>query len=48
MAVGSTPVRDLVDQLREKGKEVYTIGDAKAPRQLIDAIREGFEVAWRL
>jgi 2,4-dienoyl-CoA reductase-like NADH-dependent reductase (Old Yellow Enzyme family)/thioredoxin reductase len=44
-AVGTTPVDGLVSPLREKGINVEVIGDAKAPGQIFDAVRDGFEIA---
>ncbi|SPD73499.1 putative NADH oxidase [uncultured Desulfobacterium sp.] len=44
IAVGSRPENALVNQVESLVTEAYTIGDAKAPRHALDAIREGFEV----
>jgi pyruvate/2-oxoglutarate dehydrogenase complex dihydrolipoamide dehydrogenase (E3) component len=35
----------LVSEARELGKKIFVIGDAKAPRETRDAIREGFMTA---
>ncbi len=43
MAVGSRPVDALAKQVKANGTEVITIGDAKKPRKISDAVREGFE-----
>lgn len=47
IAVGRKSVvpEELISEAKKIGKEVYIIGDAKAPRKVIDAIREGFSVA---
>jgi 2,4-dienoyl-CoA reductase (NADPH2) len=45
MAVGAIPVDDLAREIRSDGVEVITIGDAKQPRKIADAILEGFEGA---
>jgi 2,4-dienoyl-CoA reductase-like NADH-dependent reductase (Old Yellow Enzyme family)/thioredoxin reductase len=44
-AVGTRSVNDLIDPLRKRGMEVKTIGDARQPRQIYDAVKEGFETA---
>jgi len=43
MAVGSSPVNELASLVKANGTEVITIGDAKEPRKISDAVREGFE-----
>jgi NADPH-dependent 2,4-dienoyl-CoA reductase/sulfur reductase-like enzyme len=45
VAVGTSPVDDLAGHLAQAGLEVRVIGDAKKPRQIFDAVKEGFEVA---
>ncbi|MBI9087340.1 MAG: FAD-dependent oxidoreductase [Desulfobacterales bacterium] len=45
MAVGSKSVDTLSAPLAELGIEVTVIGDAKTPRKISDAVREGFEAA---
>jgi 2,4-dienoyl-CoA reductase (NADPH2) len=45
MAVGAVSVDDLAEQVRCEGTQVIVIGDAKEPRKINDAIREGFEEA---
>jgi len=47
LAIGRNSVLDkeLVEKCKKDGREVYIIGDAKAPRKVIDAIHEGFTVA---
>ncbi|MGB9894468.1 MAG: FAD-dependent oxidoreductase [Thermoproteota archaeon] len=37
--------RDLIESSKSTAKEVYVIGDAKQPRRIIDAIKEGFWTA---
>ena len=41
---GMQPLRKLYDYLKDNGKEVYVVGDAKEPRTAIDAIHEGAKV----
>ena len=48
MAVGAVPVDDLARAVEGDGVEVITIGDAKEPMKIADAILEGFEGALSL
>lgn len=48
LATGVRSVDDLTRALEGKGIQLITIGDAKSPRKLTDAIREGFEEAVRI
>jgi len=48
MAVGAVPVDDLARAVEGNGLKVITIGDAKTPRKITDAIREGFEEALKI
>jgi 2,4-dienoyl-CoA reductase-like NADH-dependent reductase (Old Yellow Enzyme family)/thioredoxin reductase len=45
IAVGYQPNTTLAAELKSICPAVYTIGDAKAPRRILDAISEGFEIA---
>lgn len=47
LAVGrvSNIDKQLIEAAKKKAKEIYIIGDAKAPRKIIDAIHEGFFTA---
>jgi len=45
VAVGTRSVNDLESVLREAGIDVRVIGDAKQPRQIYDAVMEGYEVS---
>ncbi len=45
LAVGTRPVNDLEAHLKSNGVEVKVVGDARQPRQVLDAVKEGFEVA---
>jgi 2,4-dienoyl-CoA reductase (NADPH2) len=45
IAVGAESVDDLSREVKEVGMQVVTIGDAKEPRKIGDAVREGFDVA---
>ena len=42
IAAGSSPENSLARQLDGVVSEVYTIGDAKEPRNALEAIKEGF------
>jgi len=42
MAVGSRPVSELCERIKEKLPEVYMAGDAVAPRNALDAVRQGY------
>lgn len=48
LALGLTQLESLAGELKGKVKEVYTIGDAKLPRRIIEAISEGFVTAYNL
>jgi 2,4-dienoyl-CoA reductase (NADPH2) len=48
MAVGSRSVNELAPAVMTEGVKVITLGDAKEPRKLTEAIREGFEEALKL
>jgi 2,4-dienoyl-CoA reductase-like NADH-dependent reductase (Old Yellow Enzyme family)/thioredoxin reductase len=43
LAMGTQPVRELVEALEGQKMEVYTAGDCKEPRKIMDAVYEG---AW--
>ncbi|MFH1139091.1 MAG: FAD-dependent oxidoreductase [Pseudomonadota bacterium] len=45
MAVGAVPVNDLARSVAGTGVKVVTIGDAKSPRKMTEAIHEGFQAA---
>ncbi|MBI9074944.1 MAG: FAD-dependent oxidoreductase [Desulfatibacillum sp.] len=45
MAVGAAPVNALFNEFKDQGMEVLLLGDAKATRNLGDAVREGYESA---
>lgn len=48
VAVGYEANTDLAEVIKKDFSNVYTIGDANAPRRVLDAISEGFEVANQL
>lgn len=48
IAAGSRSENSLVDKLKGLIPEVLMVGDAKTPRNALEAIREGFEAALRL
>jgi 2,4-dienoyl-CoA reductase (NADPH2) len=45
LAMGVMPVNELAQKAQENGTQIITIGDAKQPRRINEAIREGFEAA---
>lgn len=48
VAVGYKANNALEEEFKPVFKEIYTIGDAKSPRRVLDATSEGFEVANQL
>jgi len=48
LAMGVRPVYDLILGIEKGNIEVITIGDAKEPRRINEAIREGFEAALKI
>lgn len=48
VAAGSQSVDNLAREVNRGGTEVITVGDAKEPRKITDAIREGFDTALRI
>ncbi len=48
IALGAKPNQELAEALKKEEIEFYTVGDAKEPRKIIDAIHEGFLVAFEL
>ena len=48
VAVGYEPNNKLAESLKTTFEKVYTIGDAKSPRRVLDATSEGFEAANQL
>jgi 2,4-dienoyl-CoA reductase (NADPH2) len=48
IAVGSQSVDDLAKEVKQDRTEVITIGDAKEPRKITEAVREGFDMALRV
>jgi phosphoribosylformimino-5-aminoimidazole carboxamide ribonucleotide (ProFAR) isomerase len=46
IAVGVTPRNDLKDYLQQKGIRHAIVGDAMAPRRIIEATTEGAKAAW--
>jgi 2,4-dienoyl-CoA reductase (NADPH2) len=45
LAMGVTPVNELTKMVQEEDIKVLTIGDAKEPRRINEALKEGFEAA---
>jgi len=48
LALGLRGLGGLAEELDGKIKEVYTIGDAKLPRHMKEAISEGYVIAYNL
>lgn len=48
LAMGSVSVNGLAEELEGVAPEVHTIGDAKTPRNALEAIREGFLAGLRV
>lgn len=48
IAAGSRSENGLIGQIQGMGSEIYTVGDARKPRNVLEAIREGFMVGLRL
>jgi 2,4-dienoyl-CoA reductase (NADPH2) len=48
LAVGSKAENSLVKELEDQVPEIHVIGDAKKPRNLPAAIREGFQLGLTL
>jgi len=48
LAVGSTAENSLADEIKDLVKELHVIGDAKQPRNALDAIREGLMVGLKV
>ncbi len=45
LTVGTHPVNDLYEQVKDLAKEVYVIGDAKRPGQIYHATHQAYEIA---
>ena len=43
LATGAVASRELYEALQDSGVAVHLVGDAKEPRRIVEAIREGFE-----
>jgi 2,4-dienoyl-CoA reductase-like NADH-dependent reductase (Old Yellow Enzyme family)/thioredoxin reductase len=48
IALGSIPNDELVELLKGKVSEVYVVGDASKPREVMEAVLEGEEVALKI
>jgi len=48
IVAGSRSENGLIGQIQGMGSEIYTVGDARKPRNVLEAIREGFMVGLRL
>ena len=48
IAVGARSENKLAQEADQTNTEIVTIGDAKEPRKIIDAIRDGFEAGLKV
>ena len=48
VAIGVTPRNTLKDMLAKKGIRHFIVGDAVAPRRIIEATTEGAKAAWEI
>jgi 2,4-dienoyl-CoA reductase (NADPH2) len=48
LATGAKSLNSLYDQIKDRVKEIYVIGDAKSPRKALEAVAEGLEVGRRI
>ena len=48
IAVGARSENKLAREVEKTSTEIVTIGDAKEPRKIIDAIRDGFEAGLKV
>ncbi len=48
IATGSVAVNELAEDFADLGPRIYTIGDAKEPRNALEAIREGFRTGLKI
>ncbi|WP_187118960.1 FAD-dependent oxidoreductase [Bacillus marasmi] len=48
IAVGSRSLNEMAELIKREGFPVYTIGDAKKPRKILEAVHEGFRVAYNI
>ncbi len=48
LAAGVSPLDHLKSKIQGKVRETYCIGDSYKPRKIIDAVREGFNIALRI
>jgi thioredoxin reductase len=48
VAIGVTPRNTLKEMLSKKGVRHFIIGDALAPRRIIEATTEGAKAAWAI
>ncbi|MBN1473628.1 MAG: FAD-dependent oxidoreductase [Syntrophaceae bacterium] len=48
VAIGVTPRNELKDMLTSKGIQHFIVGDASAPRRIIEATTDGAKAAWSI
>jgi hypothetical protein len=47
-AVGAAPADELAREISARGINVYPIGDAKIPRNIIGAVTDGYEIGCKI
>ena len=47
-AFGAAAQHALCDELKAQGREVYLVGDAKAPAKIMDAIHTAYKLSIKL
>jgi thioredoxin reductase len=48
IALGVTPIQDLLETLEGKVEELYFVGDCNQPRTMLEAVSEGFLVGYKI
>lgn len=48
LATGLSPNQEIAKKLKDKVRELYSIGDSVQPRTILEAIREGFEIGLKI
>jgi hypothetical protein len=48
VALGSKSESKLADNLKDKVRELYLVGDCVSPRRILEAIHDGFIAGWRV
>jgi NADPH-dependent 2,4-dienoyl-CoA reductase/sulfur reductase-like enzyme len=48
LALGAESTNKLAEELKDKVRELYVVGDCVSPRKIGEAIHEGFVAGWRI